>query len=113
PELMDRRSTWEAGQRNFASLRLESLSDEAMRELLGGLAPGLPDGLVERILHRAEGVPLYAVETVRTLVDQGRLVPEEGIYRPAGEAIELEVPDTWHALMPARLDALPTADRAP
>jgi tetratricopeptide (TPR) repeat protein len=112
PELMDRRPNWGAGQRTFSSLHLEPLSNDAMRELLGGLAPGLPDGLVERILDRAEGVPLYAVETVRTLVDQGRLVPEEGTYRPAGDVIELEVPDTLHALIAARLDALPPGDRA-
>ena len=43
----------------------------AMAELLGDLAPGLPADVAERILDRAEGVPLYAVEILRMLVDRG------------------------------------------
>ena len=45
-----------------------------MNELLTGLVPGLPDDLRDRMLDRAEGVPLYAVETVRMLLDRGLLV---------------------------------------
>ena len=48
-----------------------------------GLVPGLPMQLRERILARAEGVPLYAVETVRMLLDRGLLV-QEGSSLPAG-----------------------------
>ena len=73
PELVERRPTWGAGQRNFTSLYLEPLSPEAMEELLTGLVPGLPDALRDQILARAEGVPLYAVETVRMLLDRGLL----------------------------------------
>ncbi len=40
-----------------------------MEALLSGLVPGLPDELRVQILERAEGVPLYAVETVRMLLD--------------------------------------------
>src|SRR5437899_2277402 len=61
PELQERRPTWGAGQRNFTSMYLEPLSETAMEELLRGLVPGLPDELRNRILARAEGVPLYAV----------------------------------------------------
>ena len=76
PELLERRPTWGAGHRNFTSLYLEPLSEEAMRELLGGLVPGLPARLRDQVLARAEGVPLYAVETVRMLLDRGLLVEE-------------------------------------
>ena len=85
PELLERRPTWGAGQRNFTSLYLEPLSEEAMEELLDGLVPGLPRRLREQILDRAEGVPLYAVETVRMLLDRGAARP--GRRRlPAGAA---------------------------
>src|SRR5438105_13684077 len=40
PELLERRPTWGAGHRNFTSLYLEPLPDEAMRDLLTGLVPG-------------------------------------------------------------------------
>jgi class 3 adenylate cyclase len=79
PELLEQRPTWGAGHRNFASLYLEPLSQESMEELLSGLVPGLPERLREQILARAEGVPLYAVETVRMLLDRGALVQEGSV----------------------------------
>ena len=82
PELLERRPTWGAGHRNFSSLYLEPLSPEAMEELLDGLVPGLPADAREQILARAEGVPLYAVETVRMLLDRGLLVQEGPVYTP-------------------------------
>src|SRR5436190_859307 len=111
PELLEQRPTWGAGHRNFASLYLEPLSQESMHELLSGLVPGLPERLREQILARAEGVPLYAVETVRMLLDRGALVQEGSVYRPVGEVEALEVPETLHALIAARLDGLPQEER--
>ncbi|HEV8099819.1 MAG TPA: adenylate/guanylate cyclase domain-containing protein, partial [Gaiellaceae bacterium] len=106
PELLERRPTWGAGHRNFSSIYLEPLSPEAMDELLTGLVPGLPVELRTQILARAEGIPLYAVETVRMLLDRGALVQEGPVYRPTGTIESLEVPETLHALIAARLDGL-------
>src|SRR5207245_2210676 len=111
PELADKRPTWGAGKRNFTSLYLEPLSEQAMEELLTGLVPGLPDELRQRILKRAEGVPLYAVETVRMLLDRGLLTQEGNVYRPTGPVETLEVPETLHALIAARLDSLTQEER--
>ena len=111
PELQERRPGWGAGQRNFSSLYLEPLSPAAMQELLEGLVPGLPDRLKEQILARAQGVPLYAVETVRMLLDRGLLVQDGPVYTPTGEIETLEVPETLHALIAARLDGLSAEER--
>ncbi len=111
PELLERRPTWGAGHRNFSSIYLEPLPASAMEELLAGLVPGLPATLREQILARAEGVPLYAVETVRMLLDRGLLVQEGLVYRPVGEIGSLEVPETLHALIAARLDGLSPEER--
>ncbi len=111
PELLERRTNWGAGQRNFSSLYLEPLSAGAMEELLVGLVPGLPASLREQILARAEGVPLYAVETVRMLLDRGALVQEGAVYQLVGEIGSLEVPETLHALIAARLDGLSAEER--
>ena len=111
PELAERRPAWGAGHRNFSSLYLEPLSRSAMEELLAGLVPGLPDGTREQILARAEGVPLYAVETVRMLLDRGLIAQEGSVYRPVAEIGELEVPETLHALIAARLDGFSTEER--
>jgi class 3 adenylate cyclase/tetratricopeptide (TPR) repeat protein len=111
PELSDRRPTWGAGRRNFTSLYLEPLSPSAMEELTAGLVPGLPGELRQRILERAEGVPLYAVETIRMLLDRGLLTQEGSEYRVAGKVEDLEVPETLHALIAARLDGLTSEER--
>jgi class 3 adenylate cyclase/tetratricopeptide (TPR) repeat protein len=111
PELLERRPTWGAGQRNFTSLYLEPLSQPVMEQLLTGLVPGLPEEARDRILARAEGVPLYAVETVRMLLDRGVLVQDGAAHRLAGEVGELEVPETLQALIAARLDGLPPEER--
>ena len=111
PELTERRPAWGAGHRNFTSLYLEPLSAEAMEELLGGFVPGLPERTRAQILARAEGVPLYAVETVRMLLDRGLIAQEGPVYVPVGEIVELEVPETLHALIAARLDGLSPEER--
>ncbi len=111
PELTDKRPAWGGGKRSFASMYLEPLSPQAMEELLSGLVPGLPEDLRAGVLARAEGVPLYAVETVRMLLDRGLLVPEGNAYRPTGPIGELEVPETLHALIAARLDGLSADER--
>jgi predicted ATPase len=56
-------------------------------------------------------VPLYAIETVRMLLDQGLLVQEGGVYRPTGLVGELEVPETLQGLLAARLDGLAGDER--
>jgi class 3 adenylate cyclase/tetratricopeptide (TPR) repeat protein len=111
PELLEKRPTWGAGQRNFLSMSLEPLPDEDVRELLSGLAQELPESIVSQVLERAEGIPLYAVETVRMLIDQGHLIETGSETRFVGELERLEVPDSLHALIASRLDALPPAER--
>jgi tetratricopeptide (TPR) repeat protein len=111
PELLERRPTWGAGSRTFSAIYLEPLSERAMEELLAGLVPGLLKELRAQILARAEGVPLYAVETVRMLLDRGLLVQEGAVYRPVGPIDTLEVPETLQALIAARLDGLSPEER--
>ena len=112
PELLEKRPDWGAGKRSFTSLHLEPLSDDDMRSLLGGLVPGLPASAVRTIVERADGVPMYAVETVRMLLVEGKLAGEGGTYRPVGDLTTLAVPETLTALIASRLDALDPADRA-
>jgi class 3 adenylate cyclase/tetratricopeptide (TPR) repeat protein len=112
PELAERQPDFGRGVRNAATLALKPLADREMGELLDGYAPGLPETLKTQVLERAQGVPLYAVETVRMLLDRGLLVQDGPVYRPTGEIASLEVPETLHALAAARLDGLPADERA-
>jgi class 3 adenylate cyclase/tetratricopeptide (TPR) repeat protein len=111
PELFDRHPNWAAGRRNLTSIFLEPLSDQAMDELLGGLVPGLPESIHAKVRERAEGVPLYAVETVRMMIDRGLLRREGNKYQPTAQIDDLEVPETLQALIAARLDGLGPEER--
>ena len=106
PELLAARPGW------GASVTLDPLPGAAMGDLLAGLVPGLPDELQRRIVSRAEGMPLYAVETVRMLLDQGLLAQDGNRYVVTGDVEELEVPETLHALAAARLDGLTAIERS-
>ena len=111
PELLDRRPDWHA-KRNFTSLTLEPLPDRVMRRLLEGLVPGLPRSTVDAIVGRADGVPLYAVETVRMLLADGKLELRAGRYIPLGDLASLAVPETLTALIASRLDGLDPNERS-
>ncbi|MFL5961730.1 MAG: ATP-binding protein [Gaiellaceae bacterium] len=111
PEFADKRPSWGGGKRSFSSLYLEPLSRSSMADLLTGLVPGLVDDLRDRIVDRAEGVPLYAVETVRMLLDRGVLAREGDAYHATGAVENIEVPETLHALVAARLDSLTPQER--
>jgi class 3 adenylate cyclase/tetratricopeptide (TPR) repeat protein len=112
PDISDRFPSWAAARRGVSTMYLEPLRREDMEQLLDGLVPGLPDPVRQAILDRAEGVPLYAMETVRMLLDRGLLIQEESVYRPAGPIEELAVPESLHALIAARLDGLPPEERS-
>jgi len=111
PDLAERHPGWGAGHPSSTSLALDPLAPGAMQELLAGLVPGLPDGLRTRILTRAEGVPLYAVETVRMLLDRGLLSLSGDAYLPTEPIATLAIPETLHALVAARLDGFAPDER--
>ena len=111
PEILERRPNFGMGHRALIALHLEPLADDAMAGLLRGLVPGLAEHDLARITARAEGVPLYAVETVRSLVDGGHLVRRADTYELVGDLPVLDVPATLRALIASRLDALDPDDR--
>jgi len=93
--------------RDRTLLCLTPLDAQSMGALLEGLVPGLPPSAASIIADQAQGLPLFAVETVRSLVDRGVLVPAAGnAYEVAGELGTLVVPESLHGLLAARLDAL-------
>ncbi len=112
PELFDRRPDWGGATRSLVRIALEPLPDAAMQVLLEGFVPGLPSTAVDAIVARAEGMPLYAVELVRSLVADGRIALGADGYHPAGELGALTVPSTLRSLIASRLDALEPVDRA-
>ncbi len=111
PELVAGREGWPAGHRGATMIRLEPLDEMAMRELLADLVEGLPAPAVDQIVGRAQGVPLYAIETLRALADRGVLSERDGRLALIGELGELDVPASLSSLLSARLDALTPPER--
>ena len=105
PELGQTRPRFGAG-RNRVTLTLDPLDDASMDQLVDALVPRMPPASRSKVTRQAQGVPLFAVETVRSLVDRDIVQPVEGLYRLVGDIGELAVPDSLHALLAARLDAL-------
>ncbi len=111
PELGQKRPGFGAG-RNRSTLTLDPLDAASMDQLVEALVPGMPRTARAAVTAQAQGVPLFAVETVRALIDRDIVEPIEGLYRLTGEVGELAVPDSLHALLAARLDAMdPSARR--
>jgi class 3 adenylate cyclase len=113
PELLARRPA--LGGRRTSVVRLDPLDDVAMASLVDGLVAGLPPASRAALVDRAEGIPLFAVETVRALIDRDLVVPRGGQYVPADRAaLDLDAigaPASLQALVAARLDALTVVER--
>lgn len=113
PELLARRP--DLGGRRTTVIRLDPLDDVAMGRLVEGLVEGLPPVTRAALVGRAEGVPLFAVETIRALVDREAVIRLNGRYVPAdGVEVDLDAigaPASLQALIAARLDALDPTER--
>ena len=115
-ELLERWPALAEG-RGRTRVDLAPLSQEAMAALLDGLVAELPVRARGALVARAEGVPLYAVETVRSLIDQDAVVARDGQYvfvdhdHAIVDLERLTAPTSLQTLIAARLDALSAVER--
>jgi len=58
-------------------------------------------------MARAEGNPFFVEEVVRMLIDRGAIVSEGERWVATGEIGAVEIPETLHGLLLARIDQLP------
>ena len=102
-ELLDRRPGWGGGRRNATTIALEPLAPTGARELVQALLPEgaeeIEDALVAQVAERSGGNPLFAEEMVNRIL-------EEGVSGGAS------LPETVHAVLAARLDALDAKERS-
>ncbi len=111
PELLEQReASVEAIGRRV--VHFTPLSDDYTVSLVASLLEGatLSPEVEETILRGAGGNALYAGEFVRLLLDRGAIIQEDGVWRIVdGETVA--VPRSTQALIAARLDILPPAQR--
>ncbi|WP_437680108.1 TOMM system kinase/cyclase fusion protein [Sorangium sp. So ce131] len=85
--------------------RLERAHMEAMvASLLGGKS--LPAEVIEQVVERTDGVPLFVEELTQMMVDSGVLLEREDRYELARPLSQAEIPSTLRDLLTARLDNL-------
>jgi len=92
PELLERRPGWGGGKANALTISLPPLSDDDTASVVAAVSDHrMPAEIQAAVLERAEGNPLYAEQFARALAETGALV---------------ELPETVHGIIAARLDAL-------
>jgi DNA-binding SARP family transcriptional activator len=105
-ELLARRPGWDGSGESAVAIELEPLSESDTGHLLETLlsANRLPTGVGPALLAAAGGNPLFAEEYVRMVRDHQPM--------PGPPAERLPLPETVHAIIAARLDALPADEKA-
>ncbi len=111
-ELLELRPTWGGGIPNVAAIVLEPLDATESAQLVDALlSGGLPAELRDRVVTLADGNPLFTEELVRMFVDRGVLRFGDGRWQLARPVEEVEIPGSIHAVLAARLDGLPAAEK--
>jgi DNA-binding SARP family transcriptional activator/tetratricopeptide (TPR) repeat protein len=113
PELLDARPGWAGGKLNATTVLLEPLSHEQCTRLISNLVgeSELPDEVATRITVAAEGNPLFVEEMLSMLIDDGKLVRDDGRWIATSDLATFPVPATIQALLAARLDRLDVDER--
>ncbi len=97
----------------YTQLRIDALPPESADALLqallgtdGGLGP-----LKQLLIGRTQGNPFFLEESIRTLIETKALLGERGAYRLAQALPSIQVPATVQAVLAARIDRLPPAEK--
>jgi predicted ATPase len=114
PELLETYPGWGAARLNAETLALEPLADSDCGTLIANLLGHgpLPADAAARVTDAAEGNALFAEELVAMLVDDGLLAWDGARWSAAGELLTRAVPTTFGTLLDARLEGLPSDERA-
>ena len=97
-----------AGHPNLHSMALKRLDPAQIRTICLRVARGktLPDEVVEQIIERADGVPLFAEELTKMIIGSGLLEEGGDSYQLIGELPAMAIPTTLQDSLTARLDRL-------
>jgi len=93
----------------LVELPLAGLPEDQSRTLVGNLLviESLPSGTRDYILARSEGNPLFVEEVIRMLIDRGLIRRDGERWIATEEVADVDIPDTIHGLLLARIDRLP------
>jgi tetratricopeptide (TPR) repeat protein len=98
-------SRW-SQQGHVGALNLSKLTRTQSAAMVSALAGGkaLPEALLEQILTRTDGVPLFVEELTKSILEPGELTEAGDRYEYAGSARDVTIPTTLRDSLMARLD---------
>jgi class 3 adenylate cyclase/tetratricopeptide (TPR) repeat protein len=99
--------TW-AGHPGVTTFTLNRLSRQEGTQLVATVTEGraFPPEVLDEILARTDGVPLFVVELTRSVLESGQLRDAGGHYTLQGPLATLAIPASLRDLLMARLDHL-------
>jgi tetratricopeptide (TPR) repeat protein len=105
----DFRPPW-TGRSHFTQVTLPRLPPRQAAELSRWAARGkaLPAEVVEQVVAKTDGVPLFVEELTKMVIESGLLREVDGRYELTGTLPPLAIPATLHDSLMARLDRLAT-----
>ncbi|GHO78689.1 hypothetical protein KSD_64600 [Ktedonobacter sp. SOSP1-85] len=103
PELLERRVSWRDNRWQMTVLTLEPLAEAETQELLERVQADVPDRIRRQIAERSGGNPFFTLELLRGYAERAQ----------RGEVdANLDLPDTVHAAILARIDLLSRQERS-
>ena len=96
------------GRSHLTQVTLPRLPRQQATEMTGRVAHGkaLPAEVVEQVVAKTDGVPLFVEELTKMVLESGLLQEHEGHYALTGPLPPLAIPTTLHDSLMARLDRL-------
>jgi class 3 adenylate cyclase len=95
----------------LTEVTINRLSRSQITQMAEQVAGGkrLPTEIIQQLVDKTDGVPLYVEEMAKTVLESGVLKDTNGQYELAGSIASLSIPATLQDSLMARLDRLVTA----
>jgi class 3 adenylate cyclase len=104
---------WDTSQMHLTAMALRRLERHQVEGIIAHVTRGrsLPTDIVEQIIARTDGIPLFVEELTKTILESGVLRAVNGHYELTGPASTVTIPETLQDSLLARLDRLGAAKR--
>jgi TOMM system kinase/cyclase fusion protein len=98
------------GRSHLTQVTLHRLSRQQVAAMIGRIVHGkmLPAEVVEQIVAKTDGIPLFVEELTKMVLESGLLQERDERYELTGPLPPLAIPATLHDSLMARLDRLAT-----
>ncbi len=95
---------------HMTPITLNRLERAEVEAIVGNLAGGksVPADVLEHIVSKADGVPLYVEELTKTILESEVLEEQADRYVLRGSLADMQIPSTLQDSLMARLDRVPT-----